>query len=755
MQQAFQEYLKRVKAIFPTFERFDKGDEDFTKSERNYKLEIIELFNKEIQTGLSSLPADEDGQAELGRKIISLFTRKLSDGKPQNLVGWRYFEFVHNLDTAEQSQFARLTASLLYGSEELSSRVDQFVSGLGSLSGKDQKNWAAMSRSVTSFLLMLSNPQDHVIIKTNEFRHAFQAFLNQKIPNRNLTGEDYLEIQKFLYALRKEMIESGLAPRDLIDVQSFIWVGDQDYNKENQMSDEMDTSENAIETPSQQPKNQILYGAAGTGKTYHTINKALEIIDPKFLVENIDNREALKDRFDQLMKMKQIRFVTFHQSFSYEDFVEGIRAKNNDKGELYYEPAGGVFKEICDKAIGKVISSIEQEINLSGKKFWKMSLGDAKTEQHVYDYCIENNALLLGWGHNLDYSGCKDYDQIVSKMTQNGLSDYLDKNPSAAGFVDRFKNKIKIGDLVVVSEGNYRFRAIGEVTSDYERYKGDDLVAGYVQKRSVKWLKVFQPSFPIDQLFKKNLSQPTVYNLSTDTIDLDKLRQLLKPESAEQSNEKLDFVLIIDEINRGNISRIFGELITLIEESKRAGQAEALSVTLPYSKEDFSVPDNVYIIGTMNSSDRSLTGLDIALRRRFTFIEMQPKPETLNHININELNVGQLLSVINQRIEVLLDRDHCIGHAYFMPLEADPTTNKLSHIFQQKIMPLLQEYFYDDWERVNWVLNDNGMLKQKYQDVDKLFPKSAHGKLQNQCWQINPEAFDDILKYQNIIGVAQ
>ena len=142
--------------------------------------------------------------------------------------------------------------------------------------------------------------------------------------------------------------------------------------------------------------------------------------------------------------------------------------------------------------------------------------------------------------------------------------------------------------------------------------------------------------------------------------------------------------MIVDEINRGNISRIFGELITLIEDSKRQGAEEELSVTLPYSKEEFSVPSNVYIIGTMNSSDRSLTGLDIALRRRFTFVEMPPKPELLNDIEVEGVNIGKLLEVINQHIEVLLDRDHCIGHANFMSLKNQPTLEHLASIFTQK-----------------------------------------------------------------------
>lgn len=162
--------------------------------------------------------------------------------------------------------------------------------------------------------------------------------------------------------------------------------------------------------------------------------------------------------------------------------------------------------------------------------------------------------------------------------------------------------------------------------------------------------------------------------------------------------------MIIDEINRGNISRIFGELITLIEPSKRAGAIEELSTTLPYSKKLFSVPDNLYLIGTMNTADRSLAGLDIALRRRFTFVEMPPKPELLADTNIDGVNIGRLLEVMNERIEVLLDRDHCLGHAYFMPLKQEQTLDKLATIFKPD-HPLLQEYFFEDWERINWVLN--------------------------------------------------
>ncbi|THD41680.1 hypothetical protein ERD95_23825, partial [Enterobacteriaceae bacterium ML5] len=220
------------------------------------------------------------------------------------------------------------------------------------------------------------------------------------------------------------------------------------------------------------------------------------------------------------------------------------------------------------------------------------------------------------------------------------------------------------------------------------------------------------------------------------------------------------FVLIIDEINRGNISRIFGELITLIEPSKRAGAGEALSVTLPYSKEIFTIPDNVYLIGTMNTSDRSLAGMDIALRRRFTFSELMPKPELFEKTNINGVNIGQLLRTLNQRIEMLLDRDHVIGHAYFIPLLANPTLEQLGLIFHKQILPLLQEYFFEDWQRIQWVLNDH---RKKHDDcfitrpgnnMNELFGNIdiQHGR--NQRWTINNDAFANPLAYAGILNVS-
>jgi len=507
-----------------------------------------------------------------------------------------------------------------------------------------------------------------------------------------------------------------------------------------------------------QPLNRILFGAAGTGKTFNTINHALSIIEDKSLEDlEKEEREDLKNRFDEYKNKGQIKFVTFHQSFSYEDFVEGIRAEtvedNEGKKNIEYPVVSGVFKSLCDTAQSKVIlESQKNNFDPSANEIWKMSLGRAGEDEDIFDYCVKNHCVLLGWGDDINFSGATNRKQVEEIMDENGYEDYRKKYPSASRFVNDFKNKTKVGDLIIISDGNYKFRAIGEISGNYELLPDSDDAPRYVQKKSVKWLKLFKPSLNVEQLFDKVLSQQTIYNLA-NAINLTKLKNLLDSHQKEDNDKK--FVLIIDEINRGNISRIFGELITLIEDSKRQGAEEALSVTLPYSKEEFSIPHNLYLIGTMNSSDRSLTGLDIALRRRFTFIEMPPQPNLLKDMSVEGVDIERLLTVINQRIEILIDRDHCIGHANFMVLKEQPTLENLAHIFKQKIIPQLQEYFFDDWAKINLVLNGNGMLKPKPVEKLAIFPNVDSEDLgyfeDKKTWELVPTSFKSIESFAKII----
>ena len=436
--------------------------------------------------------------------------------------------------------------------------------------------------------------------------------------------------------------------------------------------------------------NQIFFGPPGTGKTFATIEAALEILAPEFLQTNKENRAALKKRFDELAADGHVEFVTFHQSFSYEDFVEGLRAESGDDGQLRYDVVDGVFKKLCTTA------KVTQQEPAA-----EVSRGALFTKGETF-----------GSGYVVTSSST----ELLNLVKPNGK-----ELPVGMNMLSTLAEYVRTGRLTVADIRNKQvFDKVPETMLEPYIINGYNNILPHLVARI------------LDVRSKGTEVEPKT-----------------QPFNAH--------VLIIDEINRGNVSRIFGELITLIEPSKRAGADEALKVTLPYSKKHFSVPKNVYLIGTMNTADRSLSGLDIALRRRFTFREMPPKPELLKDITVDELNVAQLLIVMNQRIELLLDRDHCLGHAYFMPLMSDRTLERLGQIFREQVLPLLQEYFFEDWQRIQWVLNDhrktpeNCFIEQPPFTPDSLFGDQVVLNNQNNQWLINEEAFARIESYWGVI----
>ncbi len=247
-------------------------------------------------------------------------------------------------------------------------------------------------------------------------------------------------------------------------------------------------------------------------------------------------------------------------------------------------------------------------------------------------------------------------------------------------------------------------------------------------------------------------------------------------QKATRKGERVPrYAMVIDEINRGNISKIFGELITLIEDDKREGMPNAVSVTLPYSRDSFSVPANVDIIGTMNTADRSLALLDTALRRRFEFVPMLPDPSVLDGIQIKDakdINLVQMLTKMNERIEVLYDRDHCIGHAYFTKLKDQgenkkpATLGELGSIFKNKILPLLQEYFFEDWNKIRLVLGDKNKPKNaQFIHETKMDSKEltdilgANHGLDSESlaprYEVNLGAFDEVSAYTGIYAPSK
>jgi len=479
------------------------------------------------------------------------------------------------------------------------------------------------------------------------------------------------------------------------------------------------------------PLNQILYGPPGTGKTYSTIERALDITDPTLMAETEglkDARATRKARYDELVEAKRIGFVTFHQSFSYEDFVEGLKASTDEDGQVKYEVEDGIFKQMTGAAAASLgsmgMSAVKEKLDLKNRNIWKMSLGNTLgPDSGVYEECLEKNLILLGYGEDVDLSGVSSRDEVYEKLVEHFPD--LTKSEYPVKACHYFVNNMKVGDLVVVSDGNYKFRAIGKITGDYEFITADEDWDGfYQQSRPVKWLRTFSPSLSHDQVMNKIFSQQTIYRLKPTVIDHDRVAGLLE-ESSDEDNAvgAKPYVLVIDEINRGNISRIFGELITLIEDTKRQGNPEALKVRLPYSKDMLSVPKNLFLIGTMNTADRSLAQIDIALRRRFVFEELMPEPTVLNKIrSFDGIQIDKMLSVMNQRIEAIYDREHTIGHTFFLSLKDDPSLAELERIFTGRILPLLEEYFFEDWEKIRLVLNDHrkgseyAMIRPKFSE---------------------------------------
>lgn len=515
-----------------------------------------------------------------------------------------------------------------------------------------------------------------------------------------------------------------------------------DYSQDEEATEE-DTNEKLIINDSCEfdssasPLNQILYGPPGTGKTYHTIEAAVIAAEPekyKALKRNLalstakSQREELLKLYKSLVDDDRIRFVTFHQSYGYEEFVEGLRALTNEEKQIEYKVLPGVFKKISDDATN---TNIKKSLELNtNPRIWKISIDGVKPST-IKNYCFKNNVAAIGWGHTGDMA--QDERSPEENAYFEGLTSQ-NKNT-----ITQFCSAINEGDLLLCISSAKTIQAVGVVKGDYE-YKEQGILDrnDFRHTLPVEWLKKDLDLDIYSLNGNTNLVQKTVYEL--DRFSEADFFQLMEKNEISFGQKpvpetKDNYVLIIDEINRGNISKIFGELITLIEPSKRAGKdnLETLKVTLPHSGNPFSVPDNLYIIGTMNTADRSLAMMDTALRRRFDFIEMMPQPELFKDKVVKGINLEQLLETMNKRIEVLYDREHTLGHAFLIPvldaLNSDDNAeekafSELKNTFKNKIIPLLEEYFFEDWNKIRLVLGDN--RKEKSELEQYIFVKSKN-----------------------------
>ena len=470
--------------------------------------------------------------------------------------------------------------------------------------------------------------------------------------------------------------------------------------------------------------NTILYGPPGTGKTYNTKKYVVAICDYNgdlSKVEKLDYDTDITPRYNELVSDGRVQFTTFHQSYGYEEFIEGIKPTINEN-KVIYDIVPGVFKKFCETAsIGDMdydSLGINPEANI-----WKVSLYGGKT--NIIKECFDENNIRIGFG--------KDSDD-------NSL--------------EIFKNKMHVGDIVLSLKSFYEINGIAIIVGNYEELKTK---SEYIFARKVKWL--FKDKIINIRDINGGYRLPIKTCSGLPHISRNGVMQIIKENIENNIGSTKPYVFIIDEINRGNISKIFGELITLIEESKRSGAKEEMSVTLPYSGQSFSVPNNVYILGTMNTADRSISLMDTALRRRFNFVEMMPDSRVVKDVIISGVNIEEMLETINKRITVLYDREHTIGHAFFTGLDNNSTIYDLASIFKNKVIPLLQEYFYEDYSKIRLVLGDNGKQDDKYQFIheidnskDRTIFKGNYDLdiTSNYRYEINNEALNEVESYIQI-----
>ncbi len=502
-------------------------------------------------------------------------------------------------------------------------------------------------------------------------------------------------------------------------VQTLFWCM-KDYMKEelkNKMTTETNNSSKGVWYDDvvriwERRKNIVLYGAPGTGKTYDVPELAVRLCDSAFMAAE-PSREEIVSRYNQLKMEKRIAFTTFHQSLDYEDWIEGLRPVVNENNQVTYEIESGIFKKLCEEAERPVVK--DKQVGIADNAVvWKVSLAGTG-DNPVRSDCMKNSYIRIGWD---------GYGPVIS-----GETDWSIYNGEGKQILDAYINKMKVGDIVMSCYSSQTIDAIGVVVSDYEF---EDKFPNYKRVRRVNWLVKNINENIVEMNDGKTMVESSVYRLNSITLnDVKSILEKYDTSSKMEENDKA-YVMVIDELNRGNVSKVFGELITLLEADKRKGRINAESVVLPYSKKAFHIPNNVYLIATMNTADRSLGSLDYAIRRRFAFIAEKPFGLEVEGFNEELFELVSSLFVKNfdeykesgwdltmkfEPTDTLSEEykpeDVWIGHSYFLMQDEEGNDNTTDRLLYE-IIPLLEEYVRD------------GVLTAEAQDViDELYKQAT------------------------------
>ena len=682
---ALNQLRKRFLAVCPDFKSFVDPGTGWAKREKTYKVAAAERVRSAVGVGGD----DED----LGKAVLEILKTAAKDGP---LVRWQTEDSIAKqrpeLLGELHAVIGRLIRSVQPAAEVLSQAFDALYAlrerGAASLTYGERIN-------ILFSALSMVRPSEAAPLKITRINEAWEKLTGERlfVEATSNMARDYRRFAGVFSELFGVMRDDWQwQPQDWLDLQGFLWIAG--------------NNDREIHMPTP-PLNLILYGPPGTGKTFSTTAEAVSLCGEPVPAD----REVLMQTYQRLLAAGRIEFVTFHQSMSYEEFVEGRQPMTgSDEGGdtssagFRLETVPGIFRRIAKRAeTSRGRSTDGDAITIEDRRVFKMSIGEADKPEdaHLFEEASAGGYALLGF-EDVDWSDDKYAKREAFIEACKNMGYDVDARSGMVQMPFIFRNGVRKGDIVIVSKGNSLFRAIGEFTGEYEfhpRPEGD-----YGHRRPVRWHWIDRDGVPVSEIYTRGFMQKSIYLLAGTELNIPALERYLNSQQEDGPADPEPFVLIIDEINRANISKVFGELITLLEPDKRLGQPNALKVRLPYSGDEFGVPSNLHILGTMNTADRSIALLDTALRRRFNFREMMPDPSLLaGAAERCELDLPRILASLNARIEYFYDREHQIGHAYFTDCASRADVDA---VMRDKVIPLLAEYFFEDWGKIAAVLGD-------------------------------------------------